>query len=130
MLLGLGSSNSKWGAIPLPLDLAPFGFHSCRLAVDLPILIPSLTSPVSLTIPNNSSLNGVPLYTQGLAIDSKASALVPTWNAYQVVVQPNILPVGVAQTVYATKPSTRGGVGFMSSGYFFPVLRMDGRLFQ
>lgn len=130
MVLGVGASNLQWGAISLPLDLTPAGFASCALAVDLSILIPSTTTPVSLTVPNSSSFNGVPLYFQGLAIDSKAPALVPTSNAYQVLIQPNQLVQGVAQTVYATKPSTRGGVGFASPHFYHPVIRLDGKLFQ
>jgi len=130
MVLGVGASNHKWGAISLPLDLTPAGFRSCALAIDLPILIPSTTSPVSLLVPASNAFNGVPLYFQGIAIDSKAPAMVPTYNAYQVLLQPNQLAKGVAQTVYATKPSTRAGVGFMSPHFYHPVIRLDGRIFQ
>ncbi len=130
MLLGLGSSNRLWGATKLPLDLTPAGFNACALAVNLPILIPGLKSPISFSIPSSKAFSGLPIYFQGVAVDTTAALFVLTYNAYQVVLRPNVLPTGMAQTVYATKPSTRNGIGFMSPYFYFPVLRLDGKLFQ
>lgn len=130
MVLGLGASNHKWGPIQLPLDLKPAGLNGCSLAVDLSVLIPSISSPITLSIPSSKTFDGIPLYFQGMAVDSKAAQLVPTYNAYQVLIQPSYLPTGVAQSVYATKPSTRNGTGFMSPYFYHPVLRLDGKLFQ
>jgi len=130
MVLGLGASNRKWGSIQLPLDLKPAGLNGCSLAVDLSVLIPAISSPITLSIPSSKAFDGLPLYFQGMAVDSKAALLVPTYNAYQVLIQPSYLPTGVAQSVYATKPSTRNGSGFMSPYFYYPVLRLDGKLFQ
>lgn len=74
----LGGSDLRWNGLPLPLDLAPFGYPGCMLRVE-PLVLVGL--PVgngvcdwSLSLPSSPSLVGLALFQQVLAPDPQGSS--------------------------------------------------------
>ncbi len=72
-LFVLGNSNSSWGAIPLPLALAPFGAPGCTLwtSIDLAVVgsVSGGAASVSLGVPALSALVGGVVYCGGVITD-------------------------------------------------------------
>jgi hypothetical protein len=80
----LGISNTFYGALPLPFDLAPLGAPGCVLRVSMDVMQPAITTGagdgngvarVTWAIPNAPSLRGLNLYFQALTIDAPANKL-------------------------------------------------------
>lgn len=78
----LGTSDTKWGSINLPLDLAIIGGSGCNLFVEWVVALPSTTVgggagagavSLQLPIPPYSSLSLTSLYTQWIILDPNAS---------------------------------------------------------
>jgi hypothetical protein len=71
-----GLSNVSWAAVPLPLELTPFGLTNCSLRVSLDVsdaLIGSLGSATySLAVPASTALAGFILHQQALVLDPAA----------------------------------------------------------
>lgn len=69
-ILGVGFSDSNWGALPLPMPLTPFGGGpGCQILTDMSAKIVTLANIsggllIHLPIPNNTGLLGVTYYTQ------------------------------------------------------------------
>jgi hypothetical protein len=125
LLNWIGSNNLKWGAIPLPLPLGFLGMPKCVLATDILLTQVGLTSPVKWPIPNNNALVGLTLYTQGMALDTKSSRMVITDNAWAVRLLPNPPGPQPFQSLYRSR-YTNQTTGFMSSGFYAPVIQFDG----
>jgi len=75
-----GLSASRWGAIPLPLDLGPLGAPGCSLYISLDWMwAPIETDPTgaiaALDIPNDALLVGQTLFIQGFVFDTPSNAL-------------------------------------------------------
>ncbi len=123
----LGLSNRQYGALKLPFDVTGFaGMTQCSLATDIVLTKAATTSPVSWPIPNDPKLEGLALYTQGMAINTKAMTLVLTDDAYLVEIQPvggySSAPV---QSVFGPKYSG-SPTGYMSTAFYAPILRLSG----
>jgi hypothetical protein len=78
--LFLGLSNTSWNAIPLPLDLGPFGAPGCFLRVSgnlVGVIATSSTGTGSLAfaIPSDGSLLGGTFWNQFLVNDGPANPL-------------------------------------------------------
>jgi hypothetical protein len=76
-LLPIGRSNTRWGGIPLPLDLGGMGAPGCNLSVE-PLLIFAVggqggSANLSLAWPADQSLVGLVLHGQGIVIDLPAN---------------------------------------------------------
>ncbi len=125
MLNWIGSNNLKWGAIPLPLPLGFLGMPKCVLATDILLTQVGLASPVKWPIPNNNSLVGLTLFTQGMALDTKSSRMVITDNAWAVRLLPNPPGVQLFQSLYRSR-YTNQTTGFMSTGFYAPIVQFDG----
>lgn len=73
----MGFSDAHYGAIPLPLDLSPFGLTGCNLlAAPLTnqfIVGPPTSAAWTLAIPNLTTIQGLMFYNQGIAIDPGAN---------------------------------------------------------
>ena len=73
----LGTSVTKWGAIPLPLDLTPAGAPGCAIMTDVLFLFPTpiaaSTATVTLPLPNIPGLEGLVLNTQFMVVDAAAN---------------------------------------------------------
>jgi len=73
-----GNSNSQWGSMPLPLNLAGYGFPGCSLLVapatvaTFPLLAQS-TFDMNLSVPNNTALAGLTVYLQTVAFGPAGS---------------------------------------------------------
>ena len=84
VLLALGLSKQKWGAIPLPLDLTPLGATGCKLYTAIGITFPGVTSSTGsvgklIPIPNDPNLVGASFFTQYICVD-KANSLGLTFS--------------------------------------------------
>lgn len=77
MILGLNTSNSPFG--PLPLDLSPSGAPGCMLRVrpDATYLLSGAGNRVSwsVPVPNRPALLCMPIYNQALVVDSVFNGL-------------------------------------------------------
>jgi hypothetical protein len=78
--LAIGGSDASWGAIPLPLDLTPFGAATCRLLCSLDLAVPTPLdvngqANLPLSIPGDPSLVGRAFFNQWLVVDPAANAL-------------------------------------------------------
>ncbi len=73
----VGASNTSWGAIPLPLDLAFLLAPGCFLRVEpllaFPMAVTQGTATLSATLPNDLTWVGLNLHAQGLALDAAAN---------------------------------------------------------
>lgn len=80
VLFALGFSNTTWGAVPLPFDLAPLGLGGCELVVSADLIDVAITVPEplpatgnqavhTLNIPNTTSLVNSSIYIQGILLD-------------------------------------------------------------
>jgi hypothetical protein len=78
-----GGSNTQWGPVPLPFDLAAFGIHGCTLLADPLFLFPAMTSggspgsgqaEVPFGIPASGLFKGIVLYAQWLVVDPTITA--------------------------------------------------------
>jgi hypothetical protein len=72
-ILALGASDTAYGPLPLPFDLAILGAPGCLLTQDAPIALGFAssgqgTATLALTVPNNPGLAGVPLFFQALVV--------------------------------------------------------------
>ena len=72
-LVLFGNSNTLWGAVPLPLDLAVLGAPGCNLYVSLDVVATVLLSGGTGTntwnVPNLPSALGIAFYTQAAVFD-------------------------------------------------------------
>ena len=89
----VGLSIKKFGALPLPFDLAPLGAKGCFLLTDMLVVLPKavVSGKVDLTIPlpNLAALNGLVLNTQFLVLDKNANSLgIATTALGQRIVTP------------------------------------------
>ena len=76
----VGTSDSKWGAFTLPLDLSPLGAKGCTRLTNILITGPGSADAnglfkLSVPIPNIQSLRGTRMILQGIALDPKANPL-------------------------------------------------------
>jgi hypothetical protein len=78
-VLLIGASRSRWGTIPLPLDLTPIGMTGCALhtapTLWLPMVRAGGVASASLDVPAEGSLVGAHVYLQGLGTDATANAV-------------------------------------------------------
>ena len=123
----LGFSNQQYGALKLPFDVTGFaGMSNCSLATDIVMLQAATKSPVSWAIPSDPRLEGLALYTQGMAIDTKAMSLVLTDDAYIAEIQPaGGYAKAPVQSMFGFK-YTGATTGSMSSAFYAPILRLNG----
>ena len=70
VILFIGASRTVWGAIPLPLDLTPFGAPCNVLAFDA-----VGTASINISVPNNLALVGAAFYNQFWLIDPGNNAM-------------------------------------------------------
>lgn len=79
--LAAGLSDQAWGALALPVDLAPVGLSGCRgyTSVDSGSLIPSTSGYASwsLAIPSTPALSGFEVFLQALSLDAAAPRPFP-----------------------------------------------------
>lgn len=80
MIIGMGASSSRWGALSLPLDLAPLGAPGCQLAASLEIQVAAIangfgSAEIRFVVPSSASLLGVRFFNQCLVVDRAANAL-------------------------------------------------------
>ena len=73
-LLILGTSNTSWGSIKLPLDLSPYGGKGCYLNVNFILNFSATLSQqgsaiVPQPIPNNPIFRNISVYYQWLILD-------------------------------------------------------------
>jgi hypothetical protein len=75
----VGLSIKKYGAIPLPFSLAPFGAKGCYLLTDMFVVTPKAVVggkiDMTMPLPNLAALNGIVLNTQFLVLDKNANSL-------------------------------------------------------
>jgi hypothetical protein len=74
-IAAIGFSNTSWfGVLPLPMNLGPFGYPACELAVQTDALVAvPLTGTIarwSIVVPLLDSLVGLELYVQAFAFDA------------------------------------------------------------
>jgi hypothetical protein len=74
----LGTDNAQWSGAPLPLSLAAFGFPTCRILVapESRTLFASWSGTafdVTLAVPNNPVLPGMPVFAQTAAFGPAGS---------------------------------------------------------
>jgi hypothetical protein len=81
----MGLSNAAYGPAALPLDLSGLGYQNCALATDILFTATTNGAGIVWPIPASPEFEGVALYFQALAIDSKSLDHVITSNAYQVL---------------------------------------------
>jgi hypothetical protein len=79
-LLGLGTSYQRWGAVPLPLDLRPYGAPGCTLLAEPSLQLVAVTDAsgavqLGLTVPVDPSMVGTTLFGQWLPRDAAANGL-------------------------------------------------------
>lgn len=79
-LFVLGGSQTRWGPLPLPLDLKPLGAPGCLLltSTDLALTVPTDgqgNAKVTLAVPMASSLVGKHFFCQFMVYDPGANAL-------------------------------------------------------
>ena len=120
--LGGFGVGGTWGAIPLPVDLAPFGAPGCKWNVSADFTI-GLTASASgsaswaaIPIPNNPSLGGGVFYDHAAFLDPLANAwgVVTTWSSKWTVGTGIGAP---AATVYATgNTATTATTGSLQKG--------------
>lgn len=130
----LGTSNTFYGSVPLPLDLGALGAAGCSLLTN-PIAFNKLTpimglsssasgyARMGLLLPRFPNLAGMTIYSQWVVMDPGANALNMTFSN------------GVAATIGAARPNwdtawvesqvEHSRVGLLFSGRV-PVLRLDG----
>jgi hypothetical protein len=89
----LGFSTSSWLGIPLPFDLAPFGFPGCRLLTDQALVQSALAAgsgsgggvaTFAWPIPNDAAFRGAVAYFQTLVLEP---ARLAASNGLRVTVQ-------------------------------------------
>lgn len=77
-LVGTGLSDSMSGPWTLPLDLTMFGLTGCMLYADPLVTVfvvgAGTTATSTLAIPNDPTLQGLRLFTQGFSLDPPANA--------------------------------------------------------
>jgi hypothetical protein len=76
----IGTSNTAWNAIPLPLDMGPFGAPGCRLLTNPLVQIAGVNSLSGtqtrvLQLPLDPGLIGGQFHAQYLTVDAAANAL-------------------------------------------------------
>jgi len=84
-LVNVGASNTRMGALTLPLELSGIGAPGCRLYASMDLLVPASTTANGLAtrtiqIPSLEDLIGARIYSQFLAFDSHANALGWTFS--------------------------------------------------
>lgn len=84
----LGTSRTRWGAIPLPANLTPYGMPGCWAYTDHAAVFTTSTDSLGrssfvLRIPVDSSLIGGIYYTQFWAIKAVTGLGIVTTNALQ-----------------------------------------------
>jgi hypothetical protein len=80
VILSIGVSNRFWGRLRLPLDLRFLGAPTCYLYQSLDLLLPTKTNlqgntDIIFTIPRDSRLLGLQVYTQYLILSSQGNKL-------------------------------------------------------
>ncbi|MEO6596175.1 MAG: hypothetical protein ABIP94_15615 [Planctomycetota bacterium] len=77
-LMAWGFSDTLWGTVPLPFDLASIGMPGCPLQLDpvnLDLLLGASGSALwSAAIPSSSTFMGAEFFTQGVSLDPTANA--------------------------------------------------------
>lgn len=84
----LGTSRTRWGAIPLPANLTPYGMPGCWAYTDHAAVFTTRTNSLGqasmlLRIPVSSSLIGGTYYTQFWAIKAVTPLGIVTTNGLQ-----------------------------------------------
>lgn len=81
-LLTFGASNTQYGAINLPFDLAPLGARGCLILNDWLLVVPGTTQAIAsgfigikLQSPADATLIGKTTYSQYVFLDAAANAL-------------------------------------------------------
>ncbi len=126
----LGASNTRWGPMPLPLDLGSVGAPGCRLYVSQDIVAvgwtaraprtPHATVAFGLALPYVRSLAGSRVFSQWIFFDRKAnSAGITTTNGASVLIAAAPKqPIAMVEADSATARVGRTSVGTA------PVLRL------
>jgi len=128
MVVWLGGSNRSLGPIKLPIDLTGLGMPNCMLATDILVAKAATSSPLQWAVPNQAGLAGQTLFLQGMAIDSKKSAMVVTYNAWQVTILPSTPTAQGWQSVFRSR-YTGQTTGYMSPTFYYaPVIRFSGAI--
>ncbi|MCA8970119.1 MAG: hypothetical protein KDC95_10060 [Planctomycetes bacterium] len=92
VVLGLGFSNTVWGALNLPFDLKPFGASGCTLSVALDVTGVAATNgageaSAAVPIPNDKTLAGAKFYVQFLVPDAAANTFgLTTTNGVEATI--------------------------------------------
>lgn len=85
---GLGFSNTTWNGLPLPLALTSLGLPTCTsyASLDTGVFLPTSTgsATLTLTIPSNASLSGLPLFSQVLALEGSGTMSLSNAGALHV----------------------------------------------
>jgi hypothetical protein len=80
-ILMFGVSNTLWGGLPLPLDLAVVGAPGCNLNVSTDVAVTVLlgggVGQATWSLPNLPSAVGVQFYTQGFVFDPASPLAFP-----------------------------------------------------
>lgn len=73
----VGASRSQWGAVGLPLSLAPIGMPGCSLLASPDVVLaipnPAGTATLTLSVPNEPALIGQSFYNQAFVRDPGAN---------------------------------------------------------
>ncbi len=78
-LLAVGDSDTVAGALPLPFSLAALGAPACSLLTSFPVTLAIPTdvtgeSVLTLALPANPAIIGLPLFNQWFVLDTPANA--------------------------------------------------------
>jgi hypothetical protein len=115
-VLGLGISSTAWGAVPLPLDLAPLGAPGCFLRNDFVLMLGGVTQPyptgsvaIQISVPPDPGLADAAFYSQFVLLQAAANPMgLFTTNGLRNTLGRDH---GVARIVFAGNPvATSGGV--------------------
>jgi hypothetical protein len=87
-----GVSDRNWLAIPLPLDLGPFGAIGCIVYASQDLVLGPLPNggTITTTIPNQPAIVGTKTFWQGLQVDGAISRPLPmaTSNLLEITILP------------------------------------------
>ena len=92
ILLWMGTSRDKWGALALPLDLTPLGAPGNRVWVALDVGSAVLPNPggggaLTVPVPNESALKGITFFLQSMLVDPFANTIqLDLSNGLEVVI--------------------------------------------
>ena len=120
----LGASNTKWGAIPLPLGLGSLGLQGCSLKVsyDLTFVAQSRSegsAQLDLRLPGLPSLANKTMFFQWLALDKRVNPSFPLAlsNGVQVRMGKDVGQAGLDATlVYRLSNNANSTVAHVDRG--------------